>query len=83
MARNRPVFSNRFFKSYGKCDSHIKSLLDKLVQKILSNPELGKPLRYNLAGTRAERLGKFRVIYEQKGDFVIFHEFEHRKKVYK
>ncbi|MGC9200932.1 MAG: type II toxin-antitoxin system RelE family toxin, partial [Candidatus Aenigmatarchaeota archaeon] len=49
----------------------------------LENPELGKPLKYSFKGLRTERVGKFRIIYEIEGNIVVFHTFEHRKKVYK
>lgn len=57
--------------------------VDKSIQKILDNPELGKPLAFELHGFRSERIGPFRLIYEMRGDVVVFHTFEHRKKVYR
>jgi mRNA-degrading endonuclease RelE of RelBE toxin-antitoxin system len=53
-----------------------------VVLKILNDPTRGKPLRYSFRGCRSEEVGKYRVIYEIAGDIVVFHYFEHRKKVY-
>jgi len=77
------VFTEKFASDYEKLDKGMKLRVDKAVQKIVEKPELGKPLTYGLAGLRSERIGKFRVIYEEKGNTIIFHLFEHRKKVYK
>jgi len=82
MLKNK-VFTEEFADTYSKLDRNIKTILDKSIEKILNKPELGKPLKYSLHGLRSEKVGSFRLIYEIKGDFIIFHSFEHRKKVYK
>ncbi|NQE44635.1 hypothetical protein C5S31_01260, partial [ANME-1 cluster archaeon GoMg2] len=56
--------------------------LRKWLKDILSNPNMGKPLRYTLKGFRAIRIGKYRLIYAIEGDAVKVYAIEHRKKVY-
>ena len=60
----------------------IQSKVKKIVQKIIDNPGIGKPLRYELTGLRSVRVPPFRILYEHSGDFLIFHTFEHRDTVY-
>lgn len=77
------IFTKKFATEYEKLDKNLKTRIDKAIRKILEKPELGKPLMYGFAGLRSERVGKFRLIYEEKGNAIIFLAFEHRKKVYR
>ena len=77
------IFTEKFTTEYENLDKSLKVRVDKAIQKILEKPVLGKPLMYGLSGLRSERVGKFRLIYEEKGSAIIFHTFEHRKKVYR
>jgi len=77
------LFTEKFASEYEKLDKSLKIRVGKAIQKIIDKPELGKPLMYSFAGLRSERVGKFRIIYEEKGNSIIFHMFEHRKKVYR
>ncbi len=52
------------------------------LEKISENPEKYKPLRYELKGKRSARVGKWRIIYEIKGDEVIILSIAQRKSVY-
>lgn len=83
MAKFKPLFTEDFSKIYSKLDRQLKERVDIAINKVLSKPELGKPLRYGLAGLRSQHIGKFRLLFEIKKDAVIFYTFEHRKKVYK
>ncbi len=78
-----PKFTEQFIEDTKKLKGPLRERLEKAVIKILENPELGKPLKYSFKGLRTERVGKFRIIYEIEGNIVVFHTFEHRKKVYK
>ena len=55
--------------------------VDKTINKICENPEIGKPLRY-YNNVRAEKIGVFRLVYLFKKDKVIFLVLGHRKHVY-
>ncbi len=63
-------------------DKAMQIKVKKIVQKIIDNPDVGKPLRYELAGLRSVRVPPFRILYELSGDRLIFHTFEHRDAVY-
>ena len=76
------VSSKEFEKSVKHLDPFNREKLEKQIQKIVSNPEVGKPLRY----TRGERVlyaKPFRLIYAVRGDDIILLRFDHRKRVYK
>jgi len=64
-------------------DKKIHSRIKKIIQKIIDNPEVGKPLKYELFLLRSIRIPPFRVLYELKSDTIILLKFEHRKKVYR
>ena len=76
-------FTPTFLKETKKLKTDKRKELEKVVLKILNDPTRGKPLRYSFKGCRSEEVGKYRVIYEIIGDSVVFHYFEHRKKVYR
>lgn len=83
MPKFKSSFTEDFSQTYSKLDKSTKERLDKSIKKLLDNPELGKPLKYELAGLRSEHVGKYRLLYEIKDNLIIFHTFEHRKKVYR
>ncbi|NQE52987.1 hypothetical protein C5S29_05295 [ANME-1 cluster archaeon GoMg3.2] len=83
MNKFKSKFTPTFLKETKKLKSDKRKELEKVVLKILNAPTRGKPLRYSFKGCRSEEVGKYRVIYEIEGDVVVFHYFEHRKKVYK
>jgi len=66
-----------------KSDKPIRNQILKKIEKILDNPECGKPLKHDLHNLRSERIGKLRILYEIKDDLIVFHTCKHRKKVYK
>lgn len=77
-----PKFTDRFLEDTKRLKGELRKHLEKAVNKILEKPFLGKPLTHTYKGLRSERVGKFRIIYEIENNIVIFHVFEHRKKVY-
>ena len=83
MNKFKPKFTPTFLKGTKKLKSDKRKELGKVVLKILNEPTRGKPLRYSFKGCRSEEVGKYRVIYEIVGGSVVFHYFEHRKKVYR
>lgn len=64
-------------------DKKIQTRIKKIIHKIIDNPEIGKTLKYELFPLRSARIPPFRVLYELKGDIIILHKFEHRKKIYR
>jgi mRNA interferase RelE/StbE len=78
------VYTYEFKKDLKKIkDTEIQKHVEKIIQRILNNPKVGKPLCYELSGLRSMRVSPFRLIYEIMGDKIVLHKFEHRKKVYK
>ncbi|MDE1856586.1 MAG: type II toxin-antitoxin system RelE/ParE family toxin [Candidatus Micrarchaeota archaeon] len=63
-------------------DRHLRNRIDKEVQIIVENPELGKPLRYGLKGELTIRIKPYRLIYKVDGINLILLRFEHRQDVY-
>lgn len=54
-----------------------------MVDKLIADPQAGRPLRYGLQGKRSLRLPPFRIIYEIDGERLILHSFENRDTVYR
>lgn len=52
------------------------------MEKIVENPEIGKPLRYILKGELSTRVGNFVIKYSFSEKEIIFLRFENRDKVY-
>lgn len=77
------TLSPTFLKETKKLDNTLKIKLKK-IEKILENPEIGKPLKY-LRGERTVYVRPFRIIYSYivSQDELVFLKFEHRKDVYK
>jgi len=75
--------SSEFKKSVKHLDSLNREKLEKIIRKILEEPEIGKPLKYG-RGERTIRIKPFRLIYSFRKDKDILYllKFEHRKSVY-
>ena len=76
------IYTEKFEKEFKKADSDIKQKAIKQVQKIIQNPEVGKPLRYDLKSERTIYVKPFRIIYTFSNNTIYFLRFEHRKNVY-
>jgi len=63
-------------------DKGVKDKLQKQIDKVADDPEIGKPLRYNLRGEWSIYVRPYRLIYKVEGDKLILLRFEHRKEVY-
>jgi mRNA-degrading endonuclease RelE of RelBE toxin-antitoxin system len=53
------------------------------IEKILDNPEAGKPLRFALKDERSVYVPPYRPIYAMQGEMLYLLRFEHRKIVYR
>ena len=73
--------SSKFKKSVKHLDPNSREKLEKIIKKIISNPEIGKPLKY-YRGERSLRIKPFRLIYSYKNNILYLLKFEHRKEVY-
>ena len=78
------IYTEEFKRDVRKVkDKTIQGRIKKTVQKIKDNPEVGKPLRYDLFGFRSIKIPPFRILYEFREDLIILHKFEHRDEVYR
>ena len=55
--------------------------IKKQIQKIIDNPEIGKPMKYERKGTREVYVGHFRLsyAYSQKEEVIILLDFYHKE----
>ncbi|MCK4730805.1 MAG: type II toxin-antitoxin system RelE/ParE family toxin [Candidatus Aenigmarchaeota archaeon] len=84
MTDNKITYTPEFKNDLKKIkEKSAQTRIEKLIQKIIDNPTIGKPLCHDLVGLRSVRFSPFRLIYEFKANKIILHKFEHRKKVYR
>jgi len=71
-----------FLKEISKLDNSIKIKLKKQIEKIILNPELGKPMRYVRKDTREVYISPFRLSYAylKSEDKIIFLDLYHKDK---
>ncbi len=64
-----------------RLDPALRERLAKLMDRIMDNPNIGKPMRFQRKGTRELYLGPFRLSYryDQSADKVEFADFYHKK----
>jgi addiction module RelE/StbE family toxin len=81
---NSIIYTEKFERDVRRIrDSLVKERVSKQIEKIVENPEVGKPLRYGLKGEWTVRVRPYRIIYAFQDDKLILLRFEHRKEVYK
>jgi len=58
----------------------LKNQLKKQIQKIIENPEIGKPMMYNRRGSRELYIAPFRLSYAylEKEDKIVFLALYHK-----
>ncbi|MFH1055170.1 MAG: type II toxin-antitoxin system RelE/ParE family toxin [Candidatus Altiarchaeota archaeon] len=74
-------YKNDFLKKIGKIkDQAFKERVVKQVEKILENPEVGKPMRHSRKGTREVYVQPYRLSYAylQPENKIIFLEIYHK-----
>lgn len=74
-------FDERFQKRFSKIkDNSTKEKIIKQIEKIKSNPEIGKPMRFNRKGTREVYIPPFRLSYAyiKNEDKIIILYFYHK-----
>jgi len=79
----RVVFTEEFKLIFSKIkDSLLKEKIIKQVEKIKTNPEVGKPMRYNRKGTRELYIKPFRLSYSYlpDQDLVYILDIYHKKE---
>lgn len=76
------IYTDKFEKEVKKLDSSIKDKVIKQIEKIIQDPNVGKPLRYDLKGERTIYVKPYRIIYHFSQTTITFLRVEHRKSVY-
>ena len=56
-------FEEEYKRKFKKLDSSLKSRVYKQVEKIIGNPETGKPMQHRRKGTREVYVKPFRLSY--------------------
>ncbi|HDN82042.1 MAG TPA: type II toxin-antitoxin system RelE/ParE family toxin, partial [Methanomicrobia archaeon] len=62
--------SNKTLKHLKKLDKYQKIEIIKVFQRIVDNPYMFKPLRYELKGYYRARIGRYRIIFKIDKDIV-------------
>ncbi|MDO8537743.1 MAG: hypothetical protein Q7S21_02560 [archaeon] len=74
--------TDRFKKEFKKLDQHKQTLVKKKMEKIIMQPELGKPLHAPLQNFKSERIEKLRIIYTIEGNAIKFAWIDDRGHAY-
>ena len=65
-----------------KLDKSVRIRIEDAIDKIQEKPELGKPLKRELAGYFSEHVGGYRIIYQYDDEFVYLHRCRKRNAGY-
>lgn len=82
----RAVLSPDLQKALRKLKRRDRAMFDRLgkkMEEILVDPEVYKPLRHELKGSRRVHIGPFVLLFDVKGDVVEFLVFDHHDKAYR
>ncbi len=74
------VRSHRFIQQTKKVDESLIDRIQKLITKIINDPEIGKTMRFDRKGTREVYLPPFRLsyIYDKASDVLYLLEIYHK-----
>lgn len=76
------IRSPRFIQQIKKIDSSFIERVKKLIIKIINDPEIGKPMRFDRKGTREVYIHPFRLSYsyDKKQDILYLLEIYHKNE---
>ena len=74
------IRTETFIRILSKLDKSYIDRIEKLVSKIIKNPEIGKPMRYDRKGTREVYVKSFRIsyAYDKEKDILYFLSIYHK-----
>lgn len=74
------IRTDSFMRRLKKLDNSILIKVEKLLLRILADPEVGKPMRFDRKETRELRAPPFRLnyIYDKARDILIFLDVYHK-----
>lgn len=82
----RVIYAERFeqvLRFWKKKDGRIFRSIASQIEKIIREPEIGKPLRHALKSRRRLHVGSFVLVYEFYNDKLRFLDFNHHDRIYK
>ncbi len=73
-------YHDDFQRVWRKLDHSLQTRVKKQIEKILKDPEIGKPMKFTRKGTREVYIPPFRLSYEyiKEEDKVIILDFYHK-----
>lgn len=80
------VYSAEFgkaIKKIAKQDVKTFEQLESQMEKVMREPQFGKPLRYTLKNRRRIHVGSFVLVYEFHNNELRFIDFDHHDRIYK
>lgn len=74
------IRAEAFTRQLYKLDKSYVGRVEKLILKIVENPEIGKPMRFDRKGTREIYLKPFRLsyLYNQERDIILLLAIYHK-----
>lgn len=74
--------TKKFEKTFDKLDNSLKVKVIKQIEKIIENPNIGKPMRYDRKDTRELYLKPFRISYSyfENELVILFLDLYHKNK---
>lgn len=82
----RIIYAEKFERAlrfWKKKDGRIFQSIASQIEKIIREPEIGKPLRHILKGRRRIHVGSFVLVYEFHNEELRFIDFDHHDKIYR
>jgi len=78
----RVSYALHFKITFSKLDKSYKEKVEKILIKIINNPDIGKPMKYERKGTREMYIKPFRCSYAyiKAEDKIIILDLYHKKK---
>ena len=75
---------DKIFAKLSKKDKLQFEILTRKIKEILENPQIGEPLRGNMAGQRSVHIRNFCLVYEilEAKKAVLLLDYDHHDKVY-
>lgn len=74
------IRTDNFIEKLSKIDKSLLDRIEKLIIKIINNPEVGKPMRFDRKGTREVYANPFRLsyFYDKNNNTLYFLDIYHK-----
>ena len=76
------IRTETFIRNLSKLDKSYINRVEKIAIKIMQNPEIGKPMRFNRKDTRELYIKPFRIsyFYDKSQDIIYFLDIYHKNR---